>query len=41
VISEAIVHAMKSLDLEYPELSPEQTSILEKYRRILENGENA
>jgi PPK2 family polyphosphate:nucleotide phosphotransferase len=40
VISEAVVQALKALDIDYPELSREQQALLEKYRRVLEEDEN-
>jgi PPK2 family polyphosphate:nucleotide phosphotransferase len=42
VISEAILEALKSLDIEYPALSPTQQKLLEKYKLLLEkDGGNA
>lgn len=41
VISQIIVHAMKSLDIDYPELAPEQLAILQKYKKLLEEDKNA
>ena len=41
VISQIIVQTMKSLDIEYPELSAEQKALLDKYRKILEEDGNA
>jgi PPK2 family polyphosphate:nucleotide phosphotransferase len=38
-ISQIIVHTLKSLDIEYPRLSAEQLALLEKYRKILQNGQ--
>lgn len=36
MVSEAIIRTMKSLDLQYPELSESQHEVLEKYRGLLE-----
>jgi len=38
VISEVIVETLKSLKLEYPVLDKEQLALLEKYKRLLEDG---
>jgi len=38
VISEVIVKTLKSLKLEYPVLDKEQLALLEKYKRLLEDG---
>jgi PPK2 family polyphosphate:nucleotide phosphotransferase len=39
VISEAIVRTMKKLDLDYPELPPDQLALLDKYRKLLQEDE--
>jgi PPK2 family polyphosphate:nucleotide phosphotransferase len=41
VISQAIVHTLKSLDIAYPELAPDQLALLDKYRKILTEDNNA
>ena len=38
VISEVIVKTLRSLKLEYPVLDKEQLALLEKYKRLLEDG---
>jgi PPK2 family polyphosphate:nucleotide phosphotransferase len=40
-ISQVIVDTLKSLDLKYPELGPDQLALLDKYRRILTEDNKA
>ncbi|MDP4121303.1 MAG: polyphosphate kinase 2 family protein, partial [Bacillota bacterium] len=40
VISEVIVKTLKSLDLKYPSLSPDQEELLLKYKNVLESDES-
>jgi PPK2 family polyphosphate:nucleotide phosphotransferase len=39
-ISQILVQTIKSLDISYPELSAEQLAILDKYKRLLEDGQS-